>query len=333
MNRGVVLGLALRVVRGLPRPLQRAVLGRASAGEPPPVADFVRMLEIAGDMPETGPTDAELFARFPQLAAVRVTEPAIDGVPARLYHGPGAPQAGFVWVHGGAFVSGSLRMAEAHFVALALAARGIAVLSLDYRKALHGGHFPQASDDVLAGWTWAVRNADRFGVGVERLHLGGASAGGNIVAGVSKRLRDGAGRAPASVVLVYPAVHPELPELSGELLAAVRRTPGAVNFTPGWVADMSLHYAGDADTLKDPYAFAANGDVGGLPPTLILNCEADTLRASGEAYADQLRAAGVPVTVHLEPGAAHGCVGDPFTVAARNSIDRMSEWLLGQPLS
>ena len=328
MDRAVVLGLALRVVRVLPRPVQRAVLGRASAGEPPPVADFVRMLEIAGDMPETGPTDAELFAGYPELAAVEMSEPAIDGVPARLYRTPGSVKAGFVWVHGGAFVSGSLRMAEAHFVALALAARGIEVLSLDYRKALHGGHFPEASDDVLAGWTWAVRNLE-----AEQLHLGGASAGGNIVAGVSKRLRDGAGPAPASVVLVYPAVHPELPEWTDEQLAAVRRAKGAVYFSPRWVAEMSLHYAGDARTLTDPYAFAGNGDVCGLPPTFILNCENDTLRASGEAYAEQLRAAGVEVTEHLEKGAAHGCVGDPFTDAARNTIDRIAGWLLGGTLS
>ncbi|WP_328476207.1 alpha/beta hydrolase [Actinoplanes sp. NBC_00393] len=325
---GSVLGYALRVVRVLPRPVQRAVLGRASAGEPPAVADFVRMLEIAGDMPETGPTDAELFARFPELAKVTVSEPAIAGVPARFYRGPESSGVGFVWVHGGAFVSGSLSMAEAHFVALALAARGIAVLSLDYRKALHGGHFPQASDDVLTGWLWAAQNMD-----AERLHLGGASAGGNIVAGVSKRLRDGAGPAPASVVLVYPAVHAELPEWPAEQFAIVRRARNAVYFSPTWVAEMSRHYAGSDETLKDPYAFAGNGDVGGLPPTFVLNCEADTLRASGEAYAGQLRAAGVEVSVHMEPGAAHGCVGDPFTSAAANSIDRIAGWLLGRPLS
>lgn len=302
----------------LPRPLRRAVLGRAAGGELPPVPDYVRMLEIAGDLPETGPTDEELFARFPDLAGVRVAEvPA--GVPARLYRGADAA-AGLVWVHGGAFVSGSLRMAEAHYTGLALAARGISVLSLDYRKALHGVRYPAASDDVLTGWTWAVANAELFGVPAERLHLGGASAGANLAAGVAKRARDGAGQPPASLVLIYPCLHAELPPWPPDELEEVRRNPAAVYFSPRWVADMSRHYA---DDLGDPYAFPANGDLAGLPPTTIVNCEYDTLRSSGEAFGAMLASAGVTTAVHQEPGAAHGSLGEPFTVAAANIIEVM----------
>ena len=324
MTGATFLGYALRAVKKLPRPVQRAVFGRASAGELPPVPDFVRMLEIAGDLPETGPTDAELVARFPELAAVSVSTPGA-GVPARLYRGPGQARDALVWVHGGAFVSGSLTMAESHWVGLALAARGVPVLALDYRKALHGVTFPAPSDDVLTGWTWAVDNASQLGVAPARLHLGGASAGANLAAGVAKRLRDGAGPAPASLVLMYPALHAALPDWAPDELAAIRATPGAVFFSPGWVLTMSRHWSGGA--LGDPYAFPANGEVTGLPPTLVFNCEADTLRSSGEAFAAQLRSAGVPVVEHFEAGAAHGCLGEPFTVAARNGIDQITGWL------
>ena len=322
--RGTALGRALRVVRALPRPVRRAVLGRATAGELPPVPDFVRMLEIGGDLPDNGPTDRELFARFPELATVAVSEPPV-AAPARLYRRPGAERvATLVWVHGGAFVSGSVTMAEAHFVGLSLAARGIAVVSLDYRKALHGSHYPDASDDVLAGWRWAVANAGRLGGPV---HLGGASAAASLAAGVAKRLRDGAGPAPASVLLAYPAVHAELPPWPAADLAAVRRTPGAVFFSPGWIRDLSRHYAGAAVALDDPYAFPGNGDLAGLPPTFVLNSEADTLRSSGEAYARGLRAAGVEVHEHLAEGAAHGFLNEPFDPAAADGLDRMVAWL------
>ncbi|BAL89900.1 hypothetical protein AMIS_46800 [Actinoplanes missouriensis 431] len=317
---GTVLGYAMKGLGKLPRPLRRALLARAAGGELPPVPDYVRMLEIAGDLPETGPTDAELFERFPQLAAVTVTDVSA-GVPARLYRGTRQEQGpGFVWVHGGAFVSGSLTMAEAHFVGLALAARGIPVLTLDYRKALHGVRYPAGSDDVLTGWTWAVANADLLGVPPERLCLGGASAGANLAAGVAKRLRDGAGQPPAKLALIYPCVHAELPRWEPARLAAIRDNRAAVYFSPGWVAAMSRHYAEDLD---DPYAFPANGDLTGLPPALIVNCEHDTLRSSGEAFTASLRAAGVAVTEHLEPSAAHGCLGEPFTVAAADVIDVM----------
>ncbi|WP_433824774.1 alpha/beta hydrolase fold domain-containing protein [Actinoplanes sp. CA-015351] len=316
---GTVLGYTMKTLRRLPRPLRRAIMARAAGGDLPPVPDYVRMLEIAGDLPETGPTDAELFARFPQLAAVRAEDQAA-GVPARLYRGPGEPVAGLVWVHGGAFVSGSLDMAEAHFTALALAARGFSVLSLDYRKALHGVRYPAGSDDVLTGWTWAVANAGLLGVPAGRLHLGGASAGANLAAGVAKRLRDGAGERPASLQLIYPILHAELPPWEADELRKIRDDRAAVYFSPEWVAAMSRHYCADPG---DPYAFPAAGDLTGLPRTLIVNCETDTLRSSGEAFAEMLRAAGADVTVHRESAAVHGCLGEPFTVAATGIIELM----------
>jgi acetyl esterase len=325
-----VLGLVLRAVKLLPRSAQRAVLNRAaSGGELPPVADLRRMMEISGGMPNAGPSDEELFAHSPQLRDVVVTEQHVAGpggkVPARLYRLPQqAPGAALVWVHGGGFLFNDIDSAEAHWVALALAARGTPVLSLSYRQSIGGVHAPASSDDVLAGWLWATEHADELGVSVDQLHLGGASAGGALTAGVTKRLRDGAGPAPASVVLVYPLVHPELPDPDPELLSRVQTAPGVPYFSPKWIADCSLNHVGDRARLDDPYAFAANGDVSGVPPTWILTCELDTLRVSGEAYAEKLRAAGVPVTVELQPGAGHGTLSEPFSAHGQDSLGRIS---------
>jgi acetyl esterase/lipase len=326
-TRATFLGYAMKATRTLPRPVRRAVLGGATAGELPPVADFVRMLEIAGDMPNSAPSHAELIARFPSLSDIEVTEPAIAGVPARLYRRPGQePSAALVWVHGGAFVWGDLDMPESHWTGLMLAARGIPVLSLDYRKALHGVTYPAGSDDVLTGWRWAVNHPGELGVPAAKMHLGGASAGGSLAAGVAKRLRDGEGRPPASVVLAYPGVHPELTGWDEPGLAAIRDERDAVYFSPGWIRDLSVHYAGAAG-LSDPYAFPGVGDLVGTPPTLIVNCESDTLRRSGELYAEQLRAAGADTTVHLLAGAAHGTLNEPLTEAGVRTIDLIGDWL------
>ena len=51
---------------------------------------------------------------------------------------------------------------------------------------------------------------------------------------------------------------------------------------PEVVREINLNFTGSEAALADPYAFAANGDVSGQPPVLILNSEADELRASGE---------------------------------------------------
>ncbi len=311
---------------------QESAAGGADLFQGMPFAQIVAMLETLADPPSLGAIDlAELVGRFPELADVEARDIAIDGphgeVPGRVYSGPGATGAGFVWVHGGAFIGGDLDMPEAHWVALALAARGVTVVSLDYRKALRGVHYPVPSDDVLAGWLWAAAHADELGVVPARLHLGGASAGGNLVGGVTKRLRDGAGPLPASLVLVYPVVHPVLPPLSAELEATLGADAATATAATDTFRDMSRQYAGSDAALDDPYAFAANGDVSGQPPVLVLTSEADFLRASGEAYAAALVDAGVAVMLATEPGTVHGHVNGPDLPGALTSIERLTTWI------
>lgn len=252
--------------------------------------------------------------------------------PARLYRSPGRPPvAGLVWVHGGAFVAGDLDMPEADWVGGQLAGRGISVLSLDYRKALDGVRYPLPSDDVLAGWCWAVENLDSLGVPAQHLHLGGASAGGNLVAGVTKRLRDGAGHLPASVVLAYPVVHPELPADGSVDLARLESLAAEYYFSPARTRQMTLNYVGgDERLLGDPYAFPANGDLGGQPPVYVMNCEYDSLRASGLAYAIQLANAGVIVREETLASTQHGALNRPGDVGLR-ALDGITSWILQGP--
>jgi acetyl esterase len=305
----------------------------------PPISVVIAMLEAGAPPPmppQERPTDtAALVVADPALASVAISTPAIDGpngpVDARLYlPGPEVEPAGvgLVWAHGGAFIFGDLDMPEANWVGLALAARGIPVLSVDYRKALHGNRHPVLSGDVLAGWQWAVANAGVLGVDPGSLHLGGASAGGNLAAGVAKRLRDGAGEAPASLLLAYPVLHAVLPEPSAELRAAM---VGRVEpFGPAETRELNLNYVGDEAGLADPYAFPANGSVAGYPPTYLLMSEFDGLRASGEAFAVQLAEAGVPVRAEFEPGAEHGQLNQPYLETGQRSVARMAAWLTGE---
>ncbi|MBL7498237.1 alpha/beta hydrolase [Frankia sp. CNm7] len=298
-------------------------------------AGYVRFLETAS--PEVvaeriprGPDTAALTAHYPELGRVEVHDVTVDGagrMPARLYREPGhATGSALVWAHGGAFVGGDLDMPEANWVGLTLASRGVPVLSVEYRKCLRGVHFPAPSDDLLTAWSWAVEHAGELQAESAGLHLGGASAGGNLAAGVTKRLRDGAGPLPASLLLVYAVLHARLPPASADLRA---KTEAGQDLFP--TADMApeinLNFTGTTAALADPYAFPANGDVAGQPPVYVLNSDADFLRASGEAYAAQLAAASVPVRVEFEPGSRHGHLNEPFTVAGERSLDRMTAWL------
>jgi acetyl esterase len=267
-------------------------------------------------------------------ASIEIRDLALEGrhgpVPVRSYRDAATPaDAGLVWVHGGGFVAGDLDMPEAHWVSTQLARRGIAVLSVEYRKCDGGVRYPIPSDDVLDAWLWALDQGDLFGLPPAQVHLGGASAGGNLTAGVAKRLRDGAGPRPASLVLLYPLLHAVLPSPSQSLCEALAAR-GADLFTPEVIRALNLNFTGSEVLFEDPYAFAANGDVARQPPVYILNSEADSLRSSGEAYGDQLRRSGVRARTELEPGTTHGHLNEPLEPGALRSIERMAAWLRGE---
>ncbi|WP_243075304.1 alpha/beta hydrolase [Microbacterium sp. SS28] len=293
-----------------------------------PLPEVLRLFREQGEPADPRPDidDASLRRRFPRLAGVETRELRIDGpgrrlVPARLYRDASAAASGraLVWVHGGAFIGGHLDMPESHWVALELAARGIPVLAVDYVKCLGDVHFPEPSDDVLAAWRHAVAHAEElFGVPASAVLLGGASAGGNLTAGAVARLRDAGDEVPAGLVLVYPVVHPNGPKASAELDPASPHS------------ELALNFAGSANGLRDPHAFAALGSVEGFPPTLVVVCELDGLRPSGEAFARQLAAAGIPAALHFEAGADHGHINEPSDPTGLPTIAAIADWIGGE---
>ncbi|GAB3280304.1 alpha/beta hydrolase [Kineosporia babensis] len=278
-----------------------------------------------------------------------IEERGIDGphgtIPLRIYLPDGeSSDLGLVWCHGGAFFAGDLDMPENDWVARRLAQRGIRVVTVDYRRVPkpegprwkdlaadndleRPNHFPVASEEVTAAWVWAS-NHDT----ARSWALGGASAGANLAAGATLRLRDRGGPVPRALLLAYPVVHAELPPLSAELRAKAEALPDEAAFWPDSVRSMNLNYVEDPALLKQPYAFPGGHDLSGLPPTFIINCDHDTLRASGEQFGAELLAGGVDVTVIREPDTVHGHLNTPDVPQAQASITRMADWLTSTTL-
>jgi acetyl esterase len=260
-------------------------------------------------------------------------------IPVRTYVPSNATQ-GLVWVHGGAFAFGDIDQPESDWVARQLAARGVAVVTVDYRLApvpewasavmgvpVRGGiHYPVASEEVTAAFTWAATLVPVLSAG--DWSLGGASAGANLSAGAALRMRDEGAALPRTLLLAYGLFHSELPPLRTELATKCESLPpGQGLFTPDMVQMINLNYAGDPSQLTAVYAFPGGHDLEGLPPTFLLNADVDSLRASGDQFGSELAAAGVDVLIVRETGTQHGHLDNPTLPAATRSIERMATWL------
>lgn len=222
-----------------------------------------------------------------------------DGpVPVRLYWPSEAPDLPIlVWYHGGGWVLGTLDLADATARRLCSLAQCI-VISVDYRLAPEH-KYPAARDDAYAALVWAYQNAKRFGGDASRIAVGGDSAGGTLATVVAQMARDRAGISLAFQLLVYPVTDAAMDTESFR----VNRTFG---LTPESMAWFYQHYLPEGADRTDPHISPLRSkDLAGLPPAYVVTAECDPLRDEGNAYADALRAAGVPVDSECFAGQIH----------------------------
>lgn len=241
-----------------------------------------------------------------ELASVRDLE--ADGVPVRLY----LPEANgplplLVFLHGGGWMLGDLETHDAMHRHLADRA-GCAVLGVGYRLAPEHP-FPAGLDDATTAFAWARREAAALGCDPARIALGGESAGANLTAALTLRLRDGGQAQPLFQLLVHPVTDMDLALPSMDEIAV----PG---MSRDYLEACRAMYLGDAD-MADPMISpmrAASHD--GLAPAIVLTASEDLLRDDGEAYAALLARAGVETLVCRLPGLPHGFLFLPVTIDA-----------------
>ena len=216
------------------------------------------------------------------------------------------------YFHGGGWLMGSIESFDCVCRALANAA-GAIVASVGYRLALEHP-FPAAADDAEAALGWLAENAGRLGGDPDCLAVVGDSAGGNLATVATRRLRD-SGRADAVrlQVLVYPVADGHADDED----EAMR-----------WM--WSTYHDGDGTGDPHPDAAPLRADLAGLPPALVVCAEQDGLRRDGEAYAEALLAAGVPVELRVVAGTTHGFWRWLATCAvARRTVEEVGEAVRG----
>ena len=236
----------------------------------------------------------------------------VAGLEARVYRPEGdGPWPTMVYLHGGGFVIGDLDTHDQICRRICSGASSV-VVSVAYRLAPEAP-FPAAVEDASAAVLWVAERLADLG-GNDLLAVGGDSAGANRSAVVAQQHRDLVG----AQVLIYPATHP-----LGDYVSRADNAEGYLleAATMDW---FFTHY-GPTDP-DDPRVAPLLGDLSGLAPAVVVTAEFDPLRDEGEAYADALAAAGVPVDRMRYDGLVHGFIDmaamSPAAAAALDDLVR-----------
>ncbi|WP_454674053.1 alpha/beta hydrolase [Achromobacter pestifer] len=226
--------------------------------------------------------------------------PVRDGarIGARLYRQADAAGAVLLYFHGGGYCVGGLDSHDSLCRDLALRS-GCAVLAVAYRLAPEH-RFPTAFEDAVDSYAWLRGQAPVLGLNAGHIAVGGDSAGATLATALCLALRDAGQPQPLLQALLYPCTSARQDSASHQRYAEGHLLEGD---TLQWMFNNYLR--GDADRTDWRFAPLEAADLRGLAPALVALPEYDPLHDEGLAYAQRLRAAGVPVDIRVYPGMIH----------------------------
>ena len=221
-----------------------------------------------------------------------------SGVGVRLYRPTGPSRTGpaLLWIHGGGYLIGSAAQDDQLCRRFAREL-GATVASVDYRLAPENP-YPVPLEDCYTALAWLVGLPS---VDPARVAIGGASAGGGLAAALALLARDRGEIPLAAQLLVYPMLDDRTVDRD-DLDNPGHRLWNQSSNKFGWAC-----YLADAD--PDVAVPARREDLSGLPPAWMGVGTLDLFHDEDLAYAERLRAAGVPCQVEVVSGAFHGFDG------------------------
>ncbi len=230
---------------------------------------------------------------------------SLDGFDVRVVKPVGAtgPLPVILYIHGAGWVFGNAHTHDRLVRELAVGT-GAAVVFPDYSLSPEA-RYPVAIDQNYAAARWVVAEGAAHGLDAGRIAVAGDSVGGNMAAALTLQAKERGDVPLLAQVLFYPVTD------------ASFDTDSYLQFAEGyflrrdamqWFWDQyTTNPAERAEITASPLR-ATVEQLAGLPQALVITAEADVLRDEGEAYADKLREAGVPVTAVRYAGAIHDFV-------------------------
>ncbi|MEV7141813.1 alpha/beta hydrolase [Streptomyces tauricus] len=252
-----------------------------------------------------------------EVQSGEIAEPAIDEewitvpggptgtVRARVVKPAGAtgPLPVIIYIHGAGWVFGNAHTHDRLVRELAVGANA-AVVFPEYDLSPEA-RYPVAIEQNWTVARWVVEQGATKDLDATRIAVTGDSVGGNMAAALTLMAKERGGVPLLQQVLFYPVTDASFDTNSYHQFATgyFLRRDGMQWFWDQYTTDEAERAQITASPLR-----ATTEQLTGLPPALVITGEADVLRDEGEAYANKLREAGVPVTAVRFQGIIHDFV-------------------------
>ncbi|ALV37262.1 alpha/beta hydrolase [Streptomyces sp. CdTB01] len=252
-----------------------------------------------------------------EVQSGEIAKPAVDeewitvsggptgSVRARLVRPAGATGTlpVILYIHGAGWVFGNAHTHDRLVRELAVGARA-AVVFPEYDLSPEA-RYPVAIEQNYAVARWIVEQGASKDLDAGRIAVAGDSVGGNMSAALTLMAKERGDVPLVQQVLFYPVTDASFDTASYHQFATgyFLRRDGMQWFWDQYTTDAAERAQITASPLR-----ASTEQLTGLPPALVITGEADVLRDEGEAYANKLRTAGVPVTAVRYQGIIHDFV-------------------------
>jgi acetyl esterase/lipase/alpha-beta hydrolase superfamily lysophospholipase len=255
------------------------------------VVDDVQSGEIA--KPDVDITDTTVPGGPSGAVSVRILRP----------HGSTGPLPVIVYIHGAGWVFGNAHTHDRLIRELAVGANA-AVVFPNYSLSPEA-KYPTAIEESYAVAAWVAQHGAEHDLDPTRIAVAGDSVGGNMAAALTLLAKQRGDVSFVQQVLFYPVTDASFDTDSYRQFAEgyFLRRDAMQWFWDQYTTDPTQRAEITASPLR-----ASLDELAGLPPALVITAEADVLRDEGEAYANNLRAAGVSVTAARYQGAIHDFV-------------------------
>ena len=228
---------------------------------------------------------------------LRVEKRRIEGIPTLMLRPANtAPvPVAVLWIHGGGYLLGMKEMVYMSRAADLVKKYGVTVFSPGYRLSWQKP-YPAAVNDCFAVLEYMDRNKEDLGV--ERIMVGGESAGGGLTAAVCMMARDQ--KIPVAFQMpLYPMLSNWDTESSSDNHGKIWNTRRN-HF--GW----KLYLRKDAKEDVSPYASPSRQtDYRGLPPCYTFVGDGEPFYAETLQYVEDLKNAGVEAAVDVYHSNVH----------------------------